>query len=111
MMLVIMMVKLVFRFKNVHKRKAEQERMARLDEEEEQLDEFPPARHESFPGDLDFVPVPGSSGRSGAEPRVGFEVPPRAKSSRREAAFSYQIHPQVKPALLYLRRLPWIRHL
>ena len=88
----------------MHKRKAEQEQ-ARF-EEEEHLDEFTSPRHsESFPGDSDFAPVPGGSGRSGVGTRVGFlnEVPPpRQKSSRREGSFSYQIRPQVKTVLHFL---------
>ena len=98
--MIVRLVILVFRFKNVHKRKAEQEQ-ARLDEEEN-LDEFTSPRHQSFSGDSDFAPVPGGSGRS----RVGFlnevPTPPRQKSSRREGSFSYQIRPQVKTVLHFL---------
>ena len=82
----------------MHKRKADLENVARLGEEEHQLDEFTSPRHEPSFGDSDFA----AAGGSGVGTRVGFEAPSRPKSSRREATFSYQSHPQVKPALFFL---------
>ena len=96
--MVVLLVMLVHRFKNVHKRKADLENVARLGEEEHQLDEFTSPRHEPSFGDSDFA----AAGGSGVGTRVGFEAPSRPKSSRREATFSYQSHPQVKPALFFL---------
>ena len=94
-----MIVMLLVRFKNVHKRKAELESEARIDGEEE-LDEFTSPRHEpSFGGSEAAF---GGGGGSGAETRVGFlgEAPSQPKNLRRGAAFSFQqqqAHPQVKP--------------
>jgi len=85
------------RFKNVHKRKAELESVARIDAEDE-LDEFTSPRHEPSFGASEAAF--GVAGGSGAETRVGFmgEAPSQPKNSRRGAAFSYQqqAHPQVK---------------
>ena len=83
--MVVLLVMMVLRFKNVHKRKADLENVARLT----------PPRHEPSFGDSDFA----AAGGSGVGTRVGFEAPSRPKSSRREATFSYQSHPQVRPTL------------
>ena len=82
------------RFKNVHKRKAEQDRVARINEE---LDS--PTREPSF-SDQSFAGGSSSSlalaGGSGVRSRVGFneEVPSQPKNLRRDAAFSGYQHQQ-----------------
>ena len=86
----------------MHKRKAELESVARLEEEEQQLDGFTSPRHEPSFEDSGFGAA-GGSGRSGVGARVGFlaEAPSHSqpKNSRREPTFSYQTHPQVKPEI------------
>ena len=93
----------------MHKRKAELESAARVDEEEE-FDEFSAPRQEAASFGASEAAF-GASGSSGSGTRVAFtgsEVPSRPKSSRHEATFSY---PQVEiifflqlKTLVYRRR-------
>ena len=83
------------RFKNVHKRKAEQDRVARINEELDSPSHEPSFSEQSFASGLSSS-LAGAGG-SGVRSRVGFneEVPSQPKNSRRDAAFpGYQQHQQ-----------------